>query len=112
LFSELGRAAFYDCVIDGILLARQSGTNQTFDAQWIQEIEMSITELLQTVQFLVDNDGNKKAAVLDYAVWEELLTLLEDIEDAEEIQRLREAEEETLLWEQAKAELRDEGVDV
>lgn len=77
-----------------------------------QEIEMSVTELLQTVQFLVDNDGNKKAAVLDYAVWEELLTLLEDIEDAEEIQCLREAEEETLLWEQAKAELRDEGVDV
>jgi thymidylate synthase ThyX len=103
----------YYCAFDGkILLVRQSGTNQTFDAQWIQEIEMSVTELLQTVQFLVDNDGNKKAAVLDYAVWEELLTLLEDIEDDEEIQRLREAEEETLLWEQAKAELRDEGVDV
>jgi hypothetical protein len=77
-----------------------------------QQIEMNITELLQTVQFLVDHDGNKKAAVLDYAVWKELLALLEDIEDAEEIQRLREAEEETLLWEQAKAELRDEGVDV
>ena len=73
---------------------------------------MSVTELLQTVQFLVDNDGNKKAAVLDYAVWEELLTLLEDIEDAEEIQHLREVEEETLFWEQAKAELRDGGVDV
>ena len=55
---------------------------------------MGVTELLQAVQFLLDNDGNKKAAVLDYTVWEELLTLLEDLDDAEEIQRLREAGEE------------------
>ena len=50
--------------------------------------------------------------VLDYTVWEELLTLLEDWEDAEELRRLREAGEETVPWEQAKAELRAEGVDV
>jgi uncharacterized protein (DUF433 family) len=61
---------------------------------------MGVTELLQAVQFLVDNDGNKKAAVLDYTVWEELLTLLEDLDDAEEIQRLREAGEEYIPWEQ------------
>jgi len=73
---------------------------------------MSVTELLQAVQYVIDNEGNKKAAVLDYAVWEELLTFLEDMEDVEEIQRLREAGEETVLWEQAKAELRDEGIDV
>ena len=77
-----------------------------------EEIEMSVTEILQAVQFLVDNDGKKKAAVLDYAVWEELITLLEDLEDVEEIERLREAEEEAIPWEHAKAELRDEGVDV
>jgi hypothetical protein len=73
---------------------------------------MSVTELLQAVQFVVDNKGNKKAALLDYAVWEELLTLLEDLEDTAEIQRLREAEEETVPWEQAKAELREQGIDV
>lgn len=73
---------------------------------------MSVTELLQAVQYVVDNEGNKKAALLDYAVWEELLTLLEDLEDADEIQRLREAGEETLPWEQAKADLRDQGIDV
>jgi hypothetical protein len=72
---------------------------------------MSVTELLQAVEFLVDNDGNKKAAVLDYTVWEELLTLLEDMEDPEEIQRLREAGEETVPWDQAKAKLRGEGID-
>ena len=73
---------------------------------------MSVTELLQSAQFLVDADGHKKAVVFDFAVWEELLTLLEDLEDAEEIRRLREIGEEAIPWEQAKAELRTEGVDV
>jgi hypothetical protein len=73
---------------------------------------MSTTDLLRSVQFLVDTDGNKKAVVLDYPVWEELLTQLEDLEDAQEIQRLREANEEVTTWDQAKAELRSEGVDV
>jgi len=73
---------------------------------------MSVIELLQTVQFVVDASGNKKAVVLDYTVWEELLTLLEDWEDTEELRRLREAGEEAVPWEQAKAELRAEGVDV
>lgn len=53
-----------------------------------------------------------EAVVFDYSVWEELLTLLEDLEDAEEIRRLRESGEESIPWEQAKAELRSEGIDV
>jgi len=76
------------------------------------EVRMSVTELLQSAQFVVDGHGNKKAVVFDYAVWEELLRLLEDLEDAEEIQRLREAGEEAIPWSQAKAELRTEGIDV
>jgi hypothetical protein len=76
------------------------------------EVEMGVTELMQTAQFLVDTAGNKKAIVLDYAIWENLLVLLEDLEDAEEIRRLRESGEETIPWEQAKAELRAGGVDV
>ena len=71
---------------------------------------MRVTEPLQAVQFLVDKDGKKRAAVLDYAVWEELITLLEDLEDAEEIERLRGAKEETIPWEQAKTEFRGVGV--
>lgn len=73
---------------------------------------MGVTELLRATQFLVDIEGNRKAVLLDYAVWEEILTLLEDLEDAEEIRRLREAGEETIPWEQAKTELQAEGVDV
>ncbi len=73
---------------------------------------MSVYELLQRSQFVVDASGKKKSVVLDYAVWEELLVLLEDFEDAEEIRRLREMMEERIPWDQAKAELRAEGVDV
>ena len=73
---------------------------------------MSAVEMLQTAEFVVDAQGNKKAILLDYEIWEELLTLLEDWEDAEEIRRLREAEEEAVPWAQAKAELRTEGIDV
>jgi len=73
---------------------------------------MSVTEILQNIQFVVDVGGNKKAVLLDYSLWEELLTQLEDLEDAEEIRRLREAKDEVISWEQAKGELRAEGVDV
>ena len=73
---------------------------------------MTVLQRLETAQFVVDADGNKTAVVLDYAVWEQLLTLLEDLEDAEEIRRLRLAGEETVSWEEAKAELRIDGTDV
>lgn len=73
---------------------------------------MSSVEILQTAEFVVDSDGNKRAVLLDYKVWEGLVTLLENWEDAEEIRRLREAGEEVIPWEQAKADLRAEGIGV
>jgi len=73
---------------------------------------MSITDLLQKAQFLVDANGDKKAVVLDYATWDELLTMLEDLEDAEEIRRLRRVSEETIPWAQAKESLRVQDVGV
>ncbi len=73
---------------------------------------MRVTEKLRAVQFVVDTGGTKRAVILDYTVWEELLSLLEDAEDAAEIDHLREAGEEAIPWEQAKAELRDEGKQV
>lgn len=60
---------------------------------------MSVIDMLQTAEFVIDAHGNKKAVLLDYKVWEELLTLLEDWEDAEEIRRLRESGEEAIPWE-------------
>ena len=73
---------------------------------------MSIAELVQKAQFVVDAHGKKQAVVVDWAVWEELLTLLEDLEDADEVKQLREAKEEYVPWEQAKSELRSAGKDV
>ncbi|MDQ3396729.1 MAG: hypothetical protein M3511_02995 [Deinococcota bacterium] len=64
---------------------------------------MSVVEKLQRAKFIVDVEGNKTAAVVDYALWEELLEVLEDIDDAEEISRLREEGEEAISWEEAKA---------
>lgn len=37
---------------------------------------MNALEMLQTAEFVVDAQGNKKTVLLDYKVWEELLTLL------------------------------------
>jgi hypothetical protein len=48
---------------------------------------MSVTELLKSVQFVIDSDGNRTAVQLDLALWEELVMLLEDLEDAEEIEQ-------------------------
>lgn len=45
---------------------------------------MSVTELLQTAQFLVDNQGKKRTVMLNYEVWEELVALLENLEETEE----------------------------
>ena len=66
---------------------------------------MTVAEKLQAAWFVVDADGTKKAVVLEYALWEELSSVLEDVEDAEELDLLRESGEETVSWEQAKAEL-------
>lgn len=66
---------------------------------------MNATELSQRVQFVVDAEGHKSAVLVSVDDWEKLLTLLEDMEDAEEICRAREEEEDAIPWEQAKAEL-------
>lgn len=73
---------------------------------------MLASDVLDKAQFVVDARGNRQAVLVDYQIWEELLALLEDQEDAEEIRRLREAGEETISWDQAKADLRAEGLDV
>ena len=46
---------------------------------------MGVADLIQKFQFVVDAKGEKQSVLIDYAVWEELLNLLEDLEDSEEI---------------------------
>ena len=73
---------------------------------------MSVAELLQSAQFVIDADGHKQAVMVGFEVWEELLTLLEDVEDAAEVQRLRVLKEQAIPWGQAKQELKDKGLHV
>ena len=40
---------------------------------------MSVAEILQNVRFVIDTDGTKKAVLLDYSLWKELLTQLENL---------------------------------
>ena len=68
--------------------------------------------LAERTQFVVNAKGQKTAVVLDYTLWEELMTILEDVEDAEELRQLQAAGLETVPWEQARCELRQEGVHV
>ncbi len=73
---------------------------------------MTVAELLHTARFVVDAEGKKTAVVLDVEAWEEILTLLEDLEDADELRRLHETDEEVISWDDAKQTLRARGLNV
>ncbi len=45
---------------------------------------MTLTEIAQNVQFVVDTEGRKKAAQIDLPVWEALMAFLKDYEDDDE----------------------------
>jgi len=66
---------------------------------------MNTAQLLEKIQIVVDAKGNQSAISLDLQDWEQLLILLEDVEDANDILQAKQENEETISWEQAKAEL-------
>lgn len=66
---------------------------------------MTLTDILKSVKFVVNPKGKKSAVLVDIDVWEQIVTLLEDAEDAEEIKQARTLREETIPWETAKKEL-------
>lgn len=70
---------------------------------------MSIHDLVRSAQFMVDADGTKKAVVLDMSVWEELLTLLDDLTDTDEAieayQEYRRDPSTARPWAEVEAEL-------
>ena len=70
---------------------------------------MQAGDLMQRARILVDSQGNKKGVLLDYDSW---IELIEDLMDLEDIDRVRESKEEYVSWEEAKSELRANGVDV
>lgn len=47
---------------------------------------MSVQEILQSVEFVVDHQGKPKSAVVDMKIWEAFVTWLEQVEDQELVQ--------------------------
>ena len=71
-----------------------------------------IHELLGNVELVVDGGGHKKAVIIDYSTWEDLLDWIEVMEDSAEIEASRLSGEKTVSWEEAKVELRRKGINV
>ena len=46
---------------------------------------MTTTELLNSVQFITDADGNKKAVIVDLPIWEEIAAALEKLDALESV---------------------------
>jgi len=67
---------------------------------------MTVADILSSVKFVVNPDGQQSAVVVDLDVWEQIVILLEDTEDAEEMKQMRSIKEEKILWEMAKKELK------
>jgi hypothetical protein len=67
---------------------------------------MTVADILNSVKFVVNPDGHQSAVVVDLDVWEQIITLLEDTEDAEEIKQARAIKEETIPWKTAKKVLK------
>ena len=66
---------------------------------------MTIAEILETVRFVVNPSGQKSAVMVDLDVCEEIVTMLEDHEDAEEMKQAKMVREETVPWDVAKKDL-------
>jgi hypothetical protein len=66
---------------------------------------MTISEILEKVKFVINPGGKKSAVVVDLDIWEEIVTMLEDAEDAEEIKKSRVVPEENIPWKEAKKDL-------
>jgi hypothetical protein len=67
---------------------------------------MTVADILSSVKFIVNPDGQQSAVVVDLDVWEQIVTLLENTEDAEEMKQMRSIKEEKIPWKTAKKELK------
>ena len=66
---------------------------------------MNTQQLLEKVQFVIDNNGHQSAVLLGLEDWEQILTRLEDGEDAQAILEAREDKEEEVSWTKVKTKL-------
>ena len=67
---------------------------------------MQVSELKEKARTVIDSAGNKRAVLLDYAVWSELI---EELEDMEAIDEARESGEEYIPLERSQLRLSEDG---
>ena len=69
---------------------------------------MTVTEILKSMQFVVDREGKPTAALLNMDAWNAFVSMLEDMEDVELIrERMKtwRSKEGWTRWEDFEAEL-------
>jgi hypothetical protein len=66
---------------------------------------MTVAEILESVHFVVNPNGEKSAVMVGLDVWEEIVSMLEDLEDAEELKQAKMVREETVPWKTARKDL-------
>ncbi len=67
---------------------------------------MTVAEILKSVKFVVNPNGQQSAVMVDMNLWEQILTVLEDAEDADEMKQTRAIKEDKIPWNLAKKELK------
>jgi hypothetical protein len=65
---------------------------------------LPIRTIIESAQIVLDSQGNRMAIQLDWQMWEQLQALLEDLEDAAEIEVARQEEDDLFDWPQVVAD--------
>lgn len=61
---------------------------------------MHINEMLNTIQYITDNEGKRKAVLLDLAVWQEVVTYFQE---AHQEEKVAEQTDKNGAWQRAMA---------
>ncbi len=61
---------------------------------------MTVSEILASIQYVVDREGKQTAVQVDLSVWETIQQILENIDDIADIEQARREDDEIFDWEQ------------
>ena len=67
---------------------------------------MTVAEILKSIKFVVNPNGQQSAVMVDMNLWEQILTILKDAEDAYEMRQARTIKEDKISWNITKKELK------
>lgn len=65
---------------------------------------LPVRTILESAQIVLDSQSNRTATQLDWHMWGQLQQLLEDLEDAAEIELARQEEDDLFDWSQVVAD--------